>query len=188
MKLLLTRKGITNVRQLFENKIDYTVCSSALHFLYFEGVANPSPQTYFGSNPEYIHGIHMIPAGFPFSAYVRTQKFVTEEWNTFFSNGRANVDGGWRGILYANLATIQPAASYAFFSNPKFNPAYLDGGASLTWYLTYSAAMGGSPSAAKRSDTGGNATEGGLTEEPQVERHQVTRAVHRHRGHGHSKV
>ncbi|KAH0173240.1 endo-1,3-beta-glucanase, partial [Aureobasidium melanogenum] len=85
---------------LFENKIDYT--------------------TYFGSNPEYIHGIHMIPAGFPFSAYVRTQKFVTEEWNAFFSNGRANVDGGWRGILYANLATIQPAASYAFFSDPKF--------------------------------------------------------------------
>ena len=131
----------------------------------------------------------MIPAGFPFSAYVRTQKFVTEEWNTFFSNGRANVDGGWRGILYANLATIQPAASYAFFSDPKFNSAYLDGGASLTWYLTYSAAMGGSPaSAAKRSDAEGNVTEGESTERLQVEEEQATRVAHRHRGHGRSKV
>lgn len=131
----------------------------------------------------------MIPAGFPFSAYVRTQKFVTEEWNTFFSNGRANVDGGWRGILYANLATIQPAASYAFFSDPKFNSAYLDGGASLTWYLTYSAAMGGSPaSAAKRSDAEGNATEGESTERLQVEEEQATRVAHRHRGHSRSKV
>lgn len=128
----------------------------------------------------------MIPAGFPFSAYVRTQKFVTEEWNAFFSNGRANVDGGWRGILYANLATIQPAASYAFFSDPKFNPAYLDGGASLTWYLTYSAAMGGSPaSSAKRSEA-----EGIFAEGEQVEGEGTTQAVHRHKGrrHGHAKL
>ncbi|KAH0376985.1 endo-1,3-beta-glucanase, partial [Aureobasidium melanogenum] len=155
---------------LFENKIDYT--------------------TYFGSNPEYIHGIHMIPAGFPFSAYVRTQKFVTEEWNAFFSNGRANVDGGWRGILYANLATIQPAASYAFFSDPKFNPAYLDGGASLTWYLTYSAAMGGSPaSSSKRSEAEEVLAAGEPTEE-QVEGERTTQAVHRHKGHrhGHAKL
>ncbi|THY69040.1 endo-1,3-beta-glucanase [Aureobasidium pullulans] len=118
---------------LFENKIDHV--------------------TYFGANPEYVHGIHMIPAGFPFSAYVRTQRFVTEEWNAFFSDGRADVDGGWRGILYGNLATIDPAASYAFFSNPDFDPAYLDGGASLTWYLTYSAALGGSPEySIKRSE------------------------------------
>ncbi|KAH0261973.1 endo-1,3-beta-glucanase, partial [Aureobasidium melanogenum] len=155
---------------LFENKIDYT--------------------TYFGSNPEYIHGIHMIPAGFPFSAYVRTQKFVTEEWNAFFSNGRANVDGGWRGILYANLATIQPAASYAFFSDPKFDPAYLDGGASLTWYLTYSAAMGGSPaSSSKRSEAEGVLAEDGSTEE-QAGGERTIQAVHRHKGHrhGHAKL
>ncbi|KAI5211022.1 endo-1,3-beta-glucanase [Aureobasidium subglaciale] len=149
---------------LFDNKIDYT--------------------TYFGSNPEFIHGIHMIPAGFPFSAYIRTQKFVTEEWNAFFSNGRANVDGGWRGILYGNLATIQPAASYAFFSDPKFNPAYLDGGASLTWYLTYSAALGGSPAAAKRSEVEDVVLEG----EPEIEEERAHRAVHRRRSHGHAKL
>ncbi|CAD0098006.1 unnamed protein product [Aureobasidium mustum] len=130
----------------------------------------------------------MIPAGFPFSAYVRTQKFVTEEWNAFFSNGRANVDGGWRGILYANLATIQPAASYAFFSDPKFDPAYLDGGASQTWYLTYSAAMGGSPaSSSKRSETEGAFAEGEPAEE-QMEGERTTQAVHKHKGHRHGRV
>jgi endo-1,3(4)-beta-glucanase len=127
----------------------------------------------------------MIPAGFPFSAYVRTQKFVTEEWNAFFSNGRANVDGGWRGILYANLATIQPAASFAFFADSKFNPAYLDGGASLTWYLTYAAAMGGSPAAVKRLDIGEVVRE---WDSLQMEGEQATRVIHRHRGHGHSKL
>lgn len=111
--------------QLFENKIDHT--------------------TYFGSNIEYIQGIHMIPL-MPFSTLSRTQEFVTEEWDCYFSDGRVDsVAGGWRGILYANLAIIDPHDSYAFFSNNSFDMSLLDGGASLTWYLTYAAALGGSP-------------------------------------------
>ncbi|GAB7350472.1 hypothetical protein MBLNU459_g1069t1 [Dothideomycetes sp. NU459] len=119
---------------MFENKIDHT--------------------TYFGSNTEYIQGIHMIPL-MPFSTLSRTKEFVTEEWNYYFSNGRVDsVAGGWRGILYANLAIIDPATSYAFFSNSSFNTGLLDGGASLTWYLTYAAALGGSPatSSSKRAE------------------------------------
>ena len=105
---------------LFENKIDHT--------------------TYFGSNTEYIEGIHMIPLN-PSSAYTRQQKFVTEEWNTYFSGGRVDqVTGGWKGILYANLALVDPQRSYNFFADPGFN-TQLDGGASRTWYLAYSAAM-----------------------------------------------
>lgn len=111
--------------QLFENKIDHT--------------------TYFGSNPEYIEGIHMLPL-MPFSTMTRTSQFVKEEWDTYFSSGRVDsVAGGWRGILYANLAIIDAATSYKWFSKPDFDMSYLDGGASLTWYLTYSAALGGSP-------------------------------------------
>ena len=97
----------------------------------------------------------MIPL-MPFSTLARTQRFVTEEWNTYFSNGRAqNVTGGWQGILMANLAIIDPVTSYNFFSNPSFDMGLLDGGASLTWYLTLSAALGGSPAtitANKRSE------------------------------------
>ena len=106
---------------LFENKCDHI--------------------TYFGSNIEYIQGIHMIPLN-PSSAYTRPRDFVTEEWNTYFSNGRVDqVAGGWRGILYANLALIDPQTSYNYFADPNFDYGSLDGGASRTWYLAYSASM-----------------------------------------------
>ncbi|KAF3761377.1 family 81 glycoside hydrolase [Cryphonectria parasitica EP155] len=104
---------------LFENKIDHT--------------------TYFGTNIEYIQGIHMLPL-LPSTAYIRRRHFVHEEWEQYFSNGVAgNVTGGWKGILYGNLATIRPQHAWDFFSQADFDPSWLDGGASLTWYLAYSA-------------------------------------------------
>lgn len=113
--------------QLFDNKIDHT--------------------TYFGSNQEYIEGIHMLPI-MPFSSLTRTTTFVSQEWNTYFAPGASdpatNVAGGWRGILYANYAIINPSAAWQFFSNTNFDMTLLDGGASLTWYRTWSAALGGS--------------------------------------------
>ena len=109
---------------MFENKIDHT--------------------TYFGAAPEYIEGIHMIPL-VPSSGYTRNATFVQQEWNQYFSNGRVDsTDGGWRGILYANLALIDPVTSFNWFNDANFNASYLDGGASRTWYLAYSAGLGGS--------------------------------------------
>lgn len=105
---------------LFENKIDHT--------------------TYFGANPEFIEGIHMIPLN-PTSAYTRGRQFVQEEWERYFDNGRVDqVQGGWKAILYANYALINPQAAYDFFADPNFN-TQLDGGASRTWYLAYTAAL-----------------------------------------------
>lgn len=85
----------------------------------------------------------MLPLN-PSSTLTRSEQFVREEWDTYFSNGRADsAPGGWRGILYANLAIIDPVAAYRFFSQPNFDMGWLDGGASLTWYLAWSAALGG---------------------------------------------
>lgn len=85
----------------------------------------------------------MIPIN-PSSALTRNPTFVREEWDTYFSNGRVDsVGGGWRGILYSNLALIDPKAAYGFFSKQGFDWGWLDGGASRTWYLAYCAAMGG---------------------------------------------
>lgn len=104
---------------LFENKIDHT--------------------TYFGNNTEYVEGIHMLPL-LPSSSLTRTKTFVQEEWDNYFSNGRVDaVQGGWRGILYANLALINPASSWAYFSSSTFDPSTLDGGASRTWYMAMAA-------------------------------------------------
>jgi endo-1,3(4)-beta-glucanase len=106
---------------LFENKIDHT--------------------TYFGTNIEYIQGIHMLPL-LPSSTLTRTKEFVSQEWDMYFSNGRADqVAGGWKGILYANLAIINPMAAWQFFSQSGFDASWLDGGASRTWYMALAAGM-----------------------------------------------
>ncbi|PQE33898.1 glycosyl hydrolase family 81 protein [Rutstroemia sp. NJR-2017a WRK4] len=110
---------------LFENKIDHT--------------------TYFGGNVEFVQGIHMLPL-LPHSTLTRTQRFVTEEWNTYFSNGRADaVVGGWKGILFGNLAIIDAKSSWNFFARGDFDWSWLDGGASRTWYLAMAAGLGGAP-------------------------------------------
>jgi endo-1,3(4)-beta-glucanase len=106
---------------LFENKIDHT--------------------TYFGANIEYIQGIHMLPL-LPYTPFIRTPEFVREEWDALFSGGRAQaVQGGWKGILFGNYATVDPRAAYDFFSQAGFDDGWLDGGASRTWYLCYAAGM-----------------------------------------------
>ena len=84
----------------------------------------------------------MIPL-IPASTLVRTPKFVSEEWQAYFAETAVDpvsqVAGGWRGILYANLAIIDPVTSFNFFASSKFDPSWLDGGASLTWYLAFAA-------------------------------------------------
>ncbi|KAK0672085.1 glycosyl hydrolase family 81-domain-containing protein [Cercophora samala] len=112
---------------LFENKVDHT--------------------TYFGTNIEYVQGIHMLPL-LPHTPMVRKKEFVREEWEAYFSGGRAEqVTGGWKGILMGNYGTIDPRGGYEFFSGGgkggEFKGEWLDGGASLTWYLAYCAALGG---------------------------------------------
>lgn len=90
----------------------------------------------------------MIPL-IPASALTRTSTFVQQEWEAYFADNATDpaseVVGGWKGILYANLALWEPQASYEFFSSPSFDVSWLDGGASLTWYLAFSAGLGGSP-------------------------------------------
>jgi len=109
---------------LFENKVDHT--------------------TYFGANTEFIEGIHMLPLN-PSSAYTRTQTFVQEEWDRYFADQAYldSIQGGWKGILYANLALINPKRSYDFLAAQDFDQSFLDGGASRTWYLAYAAGLGG---------------------------------------------
>ncbi|KAF7553851.1 hypothetical protein G7Z17_g3357 [Cylindrodendrum hubeiense] len=107
---------------LFENKIHHT--------------------TFFGSNIEFIQGIHMIPVGAP-SMYTRSKTFVQQEWDTYFSNGRIDaIDNAWKSIIYANYATVKPQVAWDYFTSSSFKTTNLDGGASQTWYMAYAAALG----------------------------------------------
>ncbi|KAH0544374.1 hypothetical protein FGG08_001515 [Glutinoglossum americanum] len=102
---------------LFENKVDHT--------------------TYFGNAIQYIQG----------STLARTRNFVREEWERYFDKGRVDqIDDGFKGILYANLAIIDPVSAWKFFSQSNFQSQWLDGGASRAWYLAFAAGLGGAPS------------------------------------------
>lgn len=84
----------------------------------------------------------MLPL-LPCSAYTRNKTFVADEWNAMFapnaSDPASNVTGGWKGVLYANLAIADPAASYDFFAQNNFDYSWIDGGTTRTWYLAYAA-------------------------------------------------
>lgn len=104
----------------FDNKIDHT--------------------TYFGTNTEYIHGVHMLPIT-PASSLIRGSTFVSQEWSSIISGIIGSVNSGWTGILRLNQALFDGSSSYNFFSSSSFSNNYLDGGQSLTWSLAYSAAI-----------------------------------------------
>ena len=110
--------------QLFENKVDHT--------------------TYFGHDIRFIQGIHMIPIS-PISRYIRSQRFVEEEWRQYFAADHLTGDDGWKGILYSNYSIIQPKKAWNFFTPDDFKRGWLDGGASRTWYLALCAHFMGSP-------------------------------------------
>ncbi|OWB56188.1 hypothetical protein B5S28_g2079 [[Candida] boidinii] len=105
---------------LFDNKIDYT--------------------TYFGTNTEYIHGIHMLPITAA-SGLVRGSTFVQQEWEQKLSTLSETLTGGWASILRINQALYDPASSYNFFSSSSWDNSYLDNGQTRTWGLTFSAAL-----------------------------------------------
>lgn len=107
---------------LFDNKIEY--------------------YTYFGGNPEFIHGIHMLPIT-PISPYMRHPSFVEQEWNERVEQIYESLEptSTWTSILKLNQAIFDPADSLAHFASPSFDPASLDGGLSRAWALTFAAAL-----------------------------------------------
>ncbi|KAJ4018142.1 endo-1,3-beta glucanase [Fusarium irregulare] len=108
---------------LFENKVHHT--------------------TWFSADIEAVQGIHMIPI-LPFSNLARTGTFVQQEWDTYFNKGRVDkFNNLWKGIIYGNYATVQPKTAWSFFTKSNFDPIWIDGGASRTWYMAYAAALGG---------------------------------------------
>ncbi|CDK25285.1 unnamed protein product [Kuraishia capsulata CBS 1993] len=104
----------------FENKIDHT--------------------TYFGTNEEYIHGIHMLPIT-PVSSWIRDPTFVKQEWEEKLSSLIDSVSSGWKGVLMLNVALYDPQEAYSFFSGSSFSSDYLDDGQTKTWCLVYSAGV-----------------------------------------------
>ncbi|KAF1969517.1 endo-1,3(4)-beta-glucanase 1 precursor [Bimuria novae-zelandiae CBS 107.79] len=56
------------------------------------------------------------------------------------------VDGGWRGVLFANLAIVDAKSAYAFFRDGVggvWDERWVDVGATRSWYLVWCASLGG---------------------------------------------
>lgn len=96
--------------------------------------------TYFGMNPEYIHGIHMLPIT-PISSFVRSPDFVKYEYESFLRGKQSGFVKGWLGIVYLNIALYDPATAWAFFNISSFDYGYLDDGMTLSWTLAYIAGV-----------------------------------------------
>lgn len=108
---------------LFDNKIDHT--------------------TWFGTNLEYIQGIHMLPIT-PISSAIRTPTFVQQEWDEVLASRIDDINSGWTGILRLNQALFDPQTSYDFFAQDNFSSSWLDNGQSRTWCLAFSGGLANS--------------------------------------------
>lgn len=90
----------------------------------------------------------MLPL-LPHTPYTRQKEFVRQEWQAMFaanaSTPASEVEGGWKGVLYANLALIDPQAAWQFFAQDDFDYSFIDGGATRTWYMAFAAGLGGGP-------------------------------------------
>jgi endo-1,3(4)-beta-glucanase len=71
------------------------------------------------------------------SPYIRSPTFVKEEWDLYFAGKTGNIDDGWKGILYANYALINPTEAFKFFNQSSWQNKWLDGGASRLWYMAF---------------------------------------------------
>jgi hypothetical protein len=102
--------------------------------------------TFFGTNLEFIQGIHMIPLT-AISPFIRQPSFVAAEWQAKLASIIGSVNSGWKGILMANLAISNPQSAWNFFTVGFQGAQWLDDGASLTWYLAFIAGLlaGGNP-------------------------------------------
>jgi endo-1,3(4)-beta-glucanase len=85
-------------------------------------------KTWFGPNPDYIHGIQMIPMT-PISEEVRTLDFVRDEWPLLDGIARS-ITHQWKSVLYMNYAVLDPKAAFKVLQT-----ASLDDGLTRTWAL-----------------------------------------------------
>jgi endo-1,3(4)-beta-glucanase len=152
---------------LFENKVDYATyfgdAPHLVHGIHMLPLAPPSaylrPRAFV--KEEWDAFFALPPAaslGLPSSALHPSTPQSTSSRPRLspaqsYTTGKAAsptegpyVDGGWRGILFANLALVDAKAAYAFFKGGVggvWDERWVDDGATRSWYLVWCASLGG---------------------------------------------
>ncbi|KAG9409914.1 hypothetical protein AC1031_020225 [Aphanomyces cochlioides] len=89
--------------------------------------------TWFSPEKWCIHGIQMIPVS-PATEFVRTTKFVKEEWTEVLSKtsivAQSTMTNAWLSLLYANYAAVDPNTAM-----DKLQTVALDDGLTRSWAL-----------------------------------------------------
>jgi endo-1,3(4)-beta-glucanase len=103
--------GVTGI--FFDNKVDYG--------------------SWFSSEKHCINGIQMLPVS-PVTEFVRTKKFIEEEWKNVLSNDpivlNRDYTNGWLSLLYSNYAAINRDVALTILQK-----AALDDGLTRSWAL-----------------------------------------------------
>jgi hypothetical protein len=99
--------------------------------IYFEGKCDYT--TFFGNNPEFIHGIQQIPVS-AITDRIRKADFIASEW-TILSSVAPGLTSFWKSILYTNYAAVDPSGSFnVLLTSP------IDDGLTRSWSLYWAAA------------------------------------------------
>ncbi|KDO34558.1 hypothetical protein SPRG_00621 [Saprolegnia parasitica CBS 223.65] len=95
--------------------------------------------TWFSAEKYCIHGIQMIPTT-PVTEYVRTKKFVQEEWDEVLAPlpliAKKQVDNAWASLLYLNYASVNADVALEMLQKVP-----MDDGLTRAWALYLASAM-----------------------------------------------
>lgn len=105
---------------LWQNKVDWT--------------------TWFGSNTEFMNGIHIIPVT-PITTYIRSPGFSRKEWETVLSKKLPK--NAWESAIHMSVATFDPETAWDFFAKEGFDYNCLDDGLSRSSALVFVAGQKG---------------------------------------------
>ncbi|KAJ4360635.1 endo-1,3-beta glucanase [Didymosphaeria variabile] len=158
----------------FENKIDYaTYFGDAPHLVHGKHMLPLAPPSAYLRPRAFIkeewdalfalppptaatslaHGSFASTALHPSPPPIMFRPILSPKQSAWSSNVKADplaggpyVDGGWRGILFSNLALADPKTAYSFFRDGVggvWDERWVDGGATRSWCLVWCASLGG---------------------------------------------
>lgn len=97
--------------------------------------------TFFGTNVEYIHGIHMLPMT-PALILIKSRSFALQEWEEFNMGTLSDsLNDTWANVLKLNSALFSALLALLHFSQGGFDLTKLDNGQSRTWSLAFALGM-----------------------------------------------
>ena len=116
-------------------------------FLVFSPIDAQQVWTWFGSNPEYVHGINLMPFT-PITEELLRPSFVSEEFPVLEPRIHAGIADQWKGLIELARAVLAPRRAFeALLPLAQNRIGGFDAGNSLTNSLYWVATRPAVPAA-----------------------------------------